>query len=115
MRAFLAREAFRVAAEIEDGVADELARTVVGDVAAAIDLVDFYTFVSEELVSGEDIGTASVTAEGENRGVLHQQESVANRAGFTGFDDFAHDPQAFGVRDAAELEQIEDLHLNLEA
>jgi hypothetical protein len=44
-----------VAAEVEDGIADELAGAVVGDVAAAVDLVDGDAFAGEEVVGGEDV------------------------------------------------------------
>ncbi len=44
------------AAEVEDGVADELAGAVVGDVSAAIDLVDLDSAIGEEFVAGEDVG-----------------------------------------------------------
>jgi hypothetical protein len=40
MRAFFAGE---IAAEIEDGIADELTRTVVGYVSAAVDFVELHT------------------------------------------------------------------------
>ena len=53
VRALLAGE---VAAQIEDGVADELAGAVVGDVAAAVDLVELDAALAEELVGGEDVG-----------------------------------------------------------
>jgi hypothetical protein len=42
MRTTFAR---KVATEVEDGVADELAGPVVGDIATAIDLVDLYAAV----------------------------------------------------------------------
>ena len=52
MRAFLAGE---IATKVNDWVADELTWTVIGDVAAAIDLVEFHAALSEEFVGGEDV------------------------------------------------------------
>ena len=53
MRAFLAGE---VAAQIDDGIADELAGAVIGDVAAAVDLVELDAALRQEFVAGEDVG-----------------------------------------------------------
>ena len=99
----------QVAAEIEDGVADELAGAVVGDVAAAVDLVDLDAAAGKELVGGEDVGAGGVAAEGEDRRVLEEEERVADGAGFARGDDLSLDAQAFGVGDAAELEEV-DVH-----
>ena len=43
----------KVAAEIEDWVADELSGAVIGDVSAAVDFVDFNTLLREQLVRRE--------------------------------------------------------------
>jgi hypothetical protein len=106
MRAFFARE---VAAEVEDGVTDELAGTVVGDVAAAVDLVDVDAFAGEKVVGGEDVGARGVATEGENRWVLKEDEGIANAVGFACSDDFGLNAKAFGVGDATELEEM-DVH-----
>ncbi len=45
-----------VAAEVEDGVADELAWAVIGDVAATVDLMDLCTTGGELFLGGEDVG-----------------------------------------------------------
>lgn len=103
----------KIAAEVEDRVTDELTGAVVGDVATTVDFVNLDASASEELVGGEDVGTGGVAAEGENGRMLHEQEGVAEGAGFAGRDDLLHDPQTFGVGDAAELKQMEDLHVNL--
>ena len=44
------------AAQIEDGVADQLAGPVVGDVAAAIDLVDCDAAPGQQLIGGQNVG-----------------------------------------------------------
>ena len=45
-----------VRSKIEDRVADDLTRAVIGDVAAAASLVDGDTKVGEPLAAGHDIG-----------------------------------------------------------
>jgi hypothetical protein len=44
-----------VAAQVEDRVADELAGAMIGDIAAAVDLVDFGATAGEQFVAGEDV------------------------------------------------------------
>lgn len=100
--------AWEVAAEVEDGVADELARTVVGDVSSAIDLVYLDAFLGEELVGGQDVGTCGVSTEGEDRGMLEEQEGVADLIRLAGGDDSLLDGEAFGIGNAAELEEMDD-------
>ena len=99
----------KVAAQVEDGVADELAGAVVGDVAAAVDLVELDAAAGEQFVGGEDVGAGGVAAEGENGRMLEQKERVADGAGLARGDDLGLDAQAFGVGDAAELEEM-DMH-----
>src|ERR1035441_316926 len=43
------------APQVEDGVADELAGTVIGDVAAAVDLVELDAARDKEFVAGDDV------------------------------------------------------------
>ena len=98
-----------VAAEVKDGVADELARAVIGDVASAVDLVDFDAALGEEIVGREDVGAGGVAAEGEDRRVFEEEERVADGSRFARGYDIGLDAEAFGVGDAAELEEV-DVH-----
>ncbi len=79
---------------------------MVGDVAAAVDLVDGDAFAGEEVVGGEDVGAGGVPAEGKDGGVLEEDERVADEVGFAGGDDFGLDAEAFVVGDAARLEEV---------
>ena len=99
----------KVAAEVENGIADELAGAVVGDVAAAVDLVDFDAFGCESLVGEEDVGAGRVAAEGEDGRVLEEDQGVADFIRFAGSDDFGLDAQTFKVGDATKLEKV-DVH-----
>src|SRR5579883_1567476 len=65
-------------AQVEDGVADELAGSVVGDVAAAVDLMDFDAAIGKEFVAGEDVGAGGVASQGEYGWVFEQEEGVAD-------------------------------------
>ena len=106
MRAILAGE---VAAQIDDGVADELSGAVIGDVAATVDLVQLDVARGELLVGGDDVFAMRVAAEGEDGEVLEQQQRVADEALLARIDDATLDGEAVGVGDAPELEEVEVL------
>ena len=73
-------------AEIEDGVADKLAGTVEGDVAAAVAFNDFYAALGQEFGRGQDVGGLGVAAQGDDWGVFQQKKDVADLAGFAEVD-----------------------------
>ena len=96
-----------VAAQIDDGVADELAGAVVGHVAAAVDLVQLDAAGGEELIAGEDVGAGRVAAEGDDGRMLQQQQRVADEACLARGNHAGLDGEAFGVRNAAEMEEVD--------
>ena len=95
------------AAQIEDGVADELAGAVIGDVAAAIDLVQGDAAAGQQLVGGENVGAAGVAAQREHGRVLEQQKHVADAALLAQSDQLFLQAQRFGVVHAAEIERLD--------
>ena len=97
----------KVSAEIEDGIADELAGAVVRDVSAALGLVDFDVLLREFGISCEDVGARGVAAKREDGRVLEQQECVCDEAGFARGDNFSLEAKAFGVAYAAEMKEVE--------
>ena len=40
--------------------------------------------------------------------MLHEEQRVADRAGLAGVNELAHEAEAFGVGDAAELEEVKE-------
>ena len=68
------------AAEVEDGVADELAGAVVGDVAAAVDFVEGDAAAGKNLIGGQDVGAIGVAAKGEHGRMFEKQKNVFNAA-----------------------------------
>lgn len=60
-------------AQVEDGIADELTRAVVGDVAPAIDVVECDAAAFEEFVGGEDVGAAGIATEREYGRVFEEE------------------------------------------
>jgi hypothetical protein len=97
----------KVAAQIEDRVADKLAGPVIRDVAAAVDLMDRDALAGERLVVGQNVGAAGVAAERQDRRVFKQNQRIADQASLTRSDHLSLDPQAFSVGDAAELEEVD--------
>ena len=94
VRAFFAGE---VAAQIDDRIADELAGAVVGDVAAAIDLVELDAALREEFIAGENVGAVGVAAKREDGRMLEQQQRVADEVLLARGDDLLLDGEAFGI------------------
>ena len=89
--------------KIEDGVADELARAMVGDVAASIDFVKGDTAAGEQLVGREDVGAAGIAAEGENRRVFEKEKGVFDETFETQSCDFCLELQRVVVAYASEI------------
>jgi hypothetical protein len=70
--------------EIENGIADDLPGAVIGDVTAAIGFAELDIFLAEDIFGGEKIFLAGVAAEGEDVGMLAEEEDVVDGAGFAG-------------------------------
>ncbi len=95
------------AAQIEDGVADELAGTVIGDVAAAVDLVEGDAAPRQQLIRREDVGALGVAAEGEHGRMLEEQKHVADAARGAQRDQLFLQAKGFAVVHAAEIEVLD--------
>ena len=95
--------------EIEDGIADELTGTVIGDVAPAAGLVYDDVFGSQLGVGGDDVRAlaACFDAEGDDRRVLEEQERVVDAAGSTVLDERLLERQAGFVVDEAEPSDVD--------
>lgn len=75
--------------EVDDGVADELARAVVGDIAASVSFVELHAGVCELGLGGEDVGGGvGLAGDGDDGGVLDHQDPPELGIGcFTGVED----------------------------
>jgi hypothetical protein len=74
--------------EVEDGVADELAGVVAGDVAAAVGMGDGDAFGLEPGGVGDEVFVAAAAADGDDGGVFEEDEDAVVAAAFderTGF------------------------------
>jgi len=58
------------AAQVKDGVADQLTGTMISDVAAAVDLVEGYAAAGQQLIRGQNVAAIGIASKSENRRVL---------------------------------------------
>jgi hypothetical protein len=96
--------------EIEDGIADELAGTVIGDVAASVCFAELDIFLSEDIFGGEEIFLAGVAAEGEDVRMFAEEEDVVDGAGFAGGDDALLEGVGSGPGEESEVGDEERRH-----
>ena len=92
------------AAQVEDRVADELPRPVIGHVPAAVDLVEGNAARGQQLIGRENVGAPRVAAQREHGRVLEQQQHVADAPRGAQGDEFFLQAQRFAVVHAAEIE-----------
>src|SRR5579883_1844779 len=76
-----------VAIEIEDGIADDLAWAVIGDIAAAIGFAEFDAFLTKDVLGSEKMFLVGAAAEGDDMRVFTEEENVVDEAGFAGGDE----------------------------
>ncbi len=98
------------ARKIEDGIADDLARTVVSDVSAAIGSVEFDAFLAEHIFGGEKIFAFAVAAESDDVGMLAEEKNVIDGAGFASGDDALLQGVGVGEGDETEVDDEERIH-----
>ena len=87
----------KIAAQIDDGVADQLAGAVIGHVAAAIDLVQLHAAAGEQFVAGNDVRAMRVAAQRDDRWMLQQQQRIGDQALLPRCDDPLLDGEAVSV------------------
>ena len=82
------------AAQIDDRITDQLTRAMIGDVPAAVDLVDFHSSASEQFVASQDVLSLRISAEGEDWRMFEQQQSIADALLMTQLDELPLESQA---------------------
>jgi hypothetical protein len=92
------------AAEIEDGVAYDLAGAVEGDVSAAVAFEEFDAALRQEFGARDYVRGFRVAAQGDYWLVFQEEENVADLFFFAERDEFLLQGLADGVVDGAELD-----------
>ena len=95
---------------MEDGVTDELAGTVVGDVAAARGLVEAYALRLQDLRRGEEMAGIAAAAEGDDGRMLEQQQLIVDLVALPQFDEFLLQPHPVLVGDEMEVAKVARAH-----
>jgi hypothetical protein len=73
--------------DIEDGVADDLAGAMIGDVSSAVGFTELHIFLAEDIFGGEEIFLAGAAAECQDVGMLAKEEDVVDGPGFARGDE----------------------------
>ena len=92
------------AAQIKDGIADQLTGAVEGDVAATIAVEELDGLFRQQLLRGQKIFATGVAAEGDYGGVLQQRQRISDSAFFAQINQRLLQTQSGGVINGAELE-----------
>src|SRR5260370_5985362 len=93
-------------AEIEDGITDELSWSVEGYVAAAVAFENLDAPRGKLLGRGAQVGGAGVASQGDDRGMLEQQQCIGDAVLFAQFDERVLQLERGFVIDEAELEDV---------
>ena len=73
---------------MDDGIADELARSVVGDVAAAFDAAYIDPLAVERVLRGQDMALMGTSSQGNHRGMLQQEQRVLDQPSLAPINEF---------------------------
>ena len=96
-------QARREAAEIKDGIAHKLPRTVVGDVASPPGLDHLYTPRLEQCLRGDDVLAQRISPERQNRGVFEQQQNIAHLSRLAKRDKMLLQPESDSIFNPTEI------------
>jgi hypothetical protein len=95
------------AVKVEDGIPDELTRTVVGYVASPLDGNQVDALIQPLSIAGKDMIRIAGAADGEHRVMFREEQDVGNRACASQGECTALDFQAPAVLSASEADGVE--------
>ena len=93
-------------AQVEDGIAHQLAGAVIGHVAAAADLVNGDAAAGQQLVRGKNVRAVRVTAQRNHRRMFEQKQHVPDAALGDERGHLRLEAQTFAVLHAAEIKRL---------
>jgi hypothetical protein len=103
LRAGFCVRSYTKAAEIEDGVADDLAGAVESDVAAAVAFEELNAALGEEFARGDNVNSFRIAAEADDGRVFEQEQDVADSFFLAQGDELLLQAKAGRVVNGAEL------------
>jgi hypothetical protein len=95
------------AAQVKDGVANELTGTVIGDITTPVDLVERHASAGQKLIRCQNVAAVGIAAKSKHRRMLEQKQDVANAALKPQRCDLRLEPEAFVVADATEIKALD--------
>src|SRR5882724_9899964 len=90
--------------QIKDGIADELAGAVEGDVAAAIGFMQFNAIGGKKLARSDDVFCSTIAAQSDHRRMLQQEQRMADASFFHQTDERLLQLERDGVIHSAEIQ-----------
>src|SRR6516165_1808120 len=89
--------------KIQDGVTDDLAGAVIGDVSATVRFVEFHGLLAQDGFGGEQIRAIGIAAECDDVRMLAEQEDVVDGAGFASGNKTLLQGEGLAVGDEAQV------------
>src|SRR5882762_3351499 len=90
--------------EIQDRIADDLSRAVIGDIAAAAGFVKINALLTQHIFAGEQVFAVAIAALCDYVRMLAEQENIFDRIRLAGGDDALLQRIGFGVTNEAEID-----------
>src|SRR5437667_10331050 len=69
--------------QVEDRIANDLARSMISDVPAAAGLIKFHAFLPQDMLAHEQVFSLSVSALGDDVGMFAYKENIFDGLGFS--------------------------------
>ncbi len=100
------------AAQVKDRVADQLAGTMVGNVAAPIDLVEGHAAAGQKFVRRQNVAAVGIAPESKDRWMFKEQKDVVNPAMESQVHKLGLKAQPFVVINATKIEVLDHRYLD---
>ena len=98
-----------VSGEVHDGVADYLARAVVGDVSTSVGVEERDATFGEVRFGDQDVVKAAGSTEGDDGGMFEEEEGIGDLTGDTAVPEVGLEVEGGGVVDEAEVKDLQEV------
>jgi hypothetical protein len=96
--------------EVENGIADDLAGTVIGDIAAAIGRMKFDAVLAQKVLGNAQVLAFAVAAESNDVGMFAKEQEIGGRADFARSNQALLERRGFAVSDPSEIKRSTIFH-----
>ena len=98
------------AVQVENGIAHDLAGSMIGDIAAAITVMKFDALLAEQVFGGAQILGFAVTTQGNDVGVFAEKQEIGHRADFSRGNQALLERRSSAVIQPSQLDHSAALH-----